>query len=127
MNPSMMCRLAAVGLTLLGTTGAIVACSSSTTNVQPPTDAGTHDSTTPTKDSGGGGKPTKDSGSVSDGQVTDAPSPGLDAGGCVSDSSTCNSCFSFPEAGDVQVSPNACSSSVGNCIQFTGSVPDGAP
>jgi hypothetical protein len=25
------------------------------------------------------------------------------------------------------VSPNACSSSVGNCIQFTGSVPDGAP
>jgi hypothetical protein len=25
------------------------------------------------------------------------------------------------------VSPNACSSAVGNCIQFTGSVPDGAP
>jgi hypothetical protein len=25
------------------------------------------------------------------------------------------------------VSPNACSSAVGNCIKFTGSVPDGAP
>jgi hypothetical protein len=25
------------------------------------------------------------------------------------------------------VSPNACSSAVGNCIQFTGSVPSGAP
>jgi hypothetical protein len=135
MKPSMMCRLAAVGLTLLGTTGAIVACSSSTTNPGPPaqgTDGGGQtDSSTSTKKEGGGGtKPATDSGSGSDGQVADSPSspaPGLDAGGCVSDSSVCNSCFSFPEAGDVQLSPNACSSAVGNCIKFTGSVPDGAP
>ena len=130
MNPSMMRRLAAVGLTLLGTAGVMVACSSSTSNVQPPpTDAGHSDSTTPTKTKDGGGtKPTGDSGSGSDAPVTnDAPSTGLDAGGCVSDSSVCNSCFGFPEGGDVQVSPNACSSAVGNCIQFTGSVPDGAP
>ena len=134
MKPSMMCRLAAVGLTLLGATGAIVACSSSSTNIGPPaqgTDGGHADSSTPPKKDGGGGtKPTTDSGSGSDVQVTDSPSspgPGLDAGGCVSDSSVCNSCFSFPEGGDVQVSPNACSAAVGNCIQFTGSVPDGAP
>jgi hypothetical protein len=135
MKPSMMCRLAAVGLTLLGTTGAMVACSSSTSNIGPPaqTTDGGGDSKAPTKTKDGGAKPTGDSGS--DGQGADAPSsdapsspaPGLDAGGCVSDSSICNTCFSFPEGGDVQVSPNACSSAVGNCIQFTGSVPSGAP
>jgi hypothetical protein len=134
MKPSMMCRLTAIGLALLGTTGAIVACSSSTSNLGPPaqgTDAGA-DSKAPTKKDGGGAKPT-DSGSdvqVADAPSSDAPSspaPGLDAGGCVSDSAACNSCFGFPEGGDVQVSPNACSSAVGNCIQFTGSVPSGAP
>jgi hypothetical protein len=131
MKPSMMRRFAAVGLTLLGTTGAMLACSSSTTNPGPPaqgTDGGGDSKTPPKKDGGGGTKPTTDSGTDgSDVQVADAPSPGLDAGGCVSDSSVCNSCFSFPEGGDVQLSPNACSSAVGNCIQFTGSVPDGAP
>ena len=130
MNPSMMFRLAAVGLTLLGTTGVMVACSSSTTNSGPPaqgTDGGHADSTTPPKKDSGT-KPAGDSGSGSDVQATiDAPSTGLDAGGCVSDSSVCNSCFTFPEGGDVQLSPNACSSAVGNCIKFTGSVPDGAP
>jgi hypothetical protein len=131
MKPSMMCRLATVGLALLGATGAIVACSSSTTNPGPPaqtTDGGGDSKAPPKKD--GGAKPT-DSGSdvqVADAPSSDAPSsPGLDAGSCVSDSSVCNSCFSFPEGGDVQLSPNACSSAVGNCIQFTGSVPDGAP
>jgi hypothetical protein len=130
MKPSMMRRFAAVGLTLLGTTGAMLACSSSTTNPGPPaqgTDGGGDSKTPPKKDGGGGTKPTTDSGSGSEVQVADAPSPGLDAGGCVSDSSLCNSCFTFPEGGDVQLSPNACSSAVGNCIQFTGSVPDGAP
>jgi hypothetical protein len=130
MNPSMLFRISAVGLILVGATGgAVVACSSSTpAQITPPTDSGTPTDTSTGKDSG---KPTKDGGvKPSDSGLPEASDSGTglaDVGSCVSDSSLCNSCYSFPDAVDAEVPFNACSSAVGNCVKFTGSVPDGAP
>jgi hypothetical protein len=126
MKRSTLIRNAAVGgLTLLGAMGAIsggiVACSSSSTTVEPtppPADGGGPDSTK---------TPGTDAGKSTDSGVTDAPSGLADVGNCVSDSSLCNSCYSFPDAADALVPLNACTSAVGNCQPFTGSVPDGAP
>ena len=151
MKPSTLFRLAAVGLTIFGTAGAIVACSSSSPQVTPPGEAGTttekdsgstkgkdsgtteKDSGTTEKDSGStkgkdsGTKPS-DSGSGSDVEMEAMGLP--DVGTCKSDSSVCNSCFAPVTADsgpDVQVPLNACSSAVGNCLPFTGTVPTGAP
>jgi hypothetical protein len=125
MKRSTLIRNVAVGgLTLLGAMGAIasgiVACSSSSTTVEPtppPPDSGPDSTKTPITDAG----------KSTDSGVTDAPSGLTDVGNCVSDSSLCNSCYSFPDAADALVPLNACSSAVGNCQPFLGSVPDGAP
>ena len=124
MKPFALFRLAAVSLTILGTTGAIVACSSSSGN---PTPSGPEASTK--EDSGkkeDGGK-TPEAG----GKDVELEAMGLpDVGACKSDSSLCNSCFASVTAdsgADVEVPLNACSSAVGNCIPFTGTVPSGAP
>jgi hypothetical protein len=139
-------RATAALITLLGTTGAIVACSSSSpTQVTPPGNDGggttKHDSGGSTtedsgkkddagkKDDGGkkddAGKTPSDSGSGSDVALEAMGLP--DVGACKSDSSLCNSCYTNDAGADVEVPLNACSSAVGNCIQFTGTVPTGAP
>jgi hypothetical protein len=148
MKPFALFRLAAVSLTILGTTGAIVACSSSSGN---PTPSGPEASTkedSGKKEDGGkkedAGKPEdggkkEDAGKKEDGGKTpeaggkdvELEAMGLpDVGACKSDSSLCNSCFASVTAdsgADVEVPLNACSSAVGNCIPFTGTVPTGAP
>jgi hypothetical protein len=126
MNPSMLFRVSTVGLILLaGAGGAVVACSSSTPGqVMPPNDSGTPTDSGGKHDSGktkdGGVKPS-DSGSE---DVSDSGTGLPDVGSCVSDSSSCNSCYSFPATADAEVPLNACSSAVGNCVKFAGSLPD---
>jgi hypothetical protein len=45
----------------------------------------------------------------------------LDTGGCTSDASTCNSCYTAAQA--VADPLNACAPETVNCIPFTGTVP----
>jgi hypothetical protein len=146
MKPFTFYRIAAVALTVLSTAGvlATAACSGD--------DSSTPDSGNPKRDAG---KPEKDSGSHkekdtgspadsgsdsdaadSESDATDAESDATDAAGgsdshagkCVPDASAhCNACLGAADAADVLVQLNACSSAVGNCIPFTGTVPANAP
>jgi hypothetical protein len=109
----------------LGVLGAFVVCavataygcsSSGNSNPTPTTFDGGNDATS-SSSSGSGSS----SGSSSDsgGGGNDAPS--FDTGSCVSDASTCNSCYSATQASADPL--NACASSTVNCIPFTLTVP----
>jgi len=89
-----------------------VACSSSSNGGNPtPTnyDSGTAPDTT-TSSSGG------DSSSTTDTSAPTPDSPSLDTGGCTSDASTCNSCYTAAQAAADPY--NACSPYTAACIPF---------
>jgi hypothetical protein len=104
-------RLAVAALVASVSSFAFVACSSDDSNNTPgPSshDSGATDSTT----SSGGDS--SGSGSGSDTGAMDSNT--IDVGSCVSDASTCNSCYNAMQA---QQDPyNACSPYTANCIPF---------
>jgi hypothetical protein len=106
-------RLAALALVATAASGAVYGCSSDDSNSSNPGpsshDGGGNDGTVSSNDSGG-----SDAGNVSD-------APVIDTGSCVSDASTCNSCYTPTQA---QQDPlNGCAPETANCIPFTGTVP----
>ena len=123
MKPSTFTRLAVVAVGLVVATGAFLACSSDNSNPGPVTvfDSGTQDAYVP---------PGTDANvPPADGNVGPQPEASLldtnlpDVGNCVSDASTCNSCYT-----PAQDPLNGCSPATVNCIPFDNTrVPSGAP
>ena len=116
-SSKLLAPLAAVAI-VLGSAASLVACSSddSSANPQPTVhDSGTAaDSTT-----GGDSSPGNDGATTMDSAV-------IDTGTCMSDATTCNSCYTPQQA--AQDPYNACAPSTANCIKFDNSrVPANVP
>jgi hypothetical protein len=116
----MNARKLTLGLAVLAVSAATVTVASfvgcgGTANVGP--DASTHDSASgmdgTTKDGGGPGK-------EGGGQDTGIPDTGLpDTGSCVSDSGSCNTCYTDAQAAADPL--NGCSTYTKNCVSFAAS------
>jgi hypothetical protein len=106
----------------LASVSALAACSSDDSSNPTPTPA--HDSGTPIDSSL---PPTPDSGGGVDAGPGEDTGPGIDAalpdaGSCVSDASTCNSCYT-PVVDPV----NGCSPAAANCVKFDNTRVPAAP
>jgi hypothetical protein len=126
MKLSMSYRLATIALGLSSASLVLVACSSDDNSNNPPitvVDSGAQqDSTvTPSGDSGPGPGTDSSVPPVDSGPLPDSNLP--DVGNCVSEASTCNSCYTV-----VQDPLGACSPYSVNCIPFDNTrVPSSAP
>jgi hypothetical protein len=103
-------------LALVAATACLTAygCSSSNTNNPAPSSReGGADSTASSSSGSSSGSAGDSSGG--------ADVPVIDTGSCVSDASSCNSCYTAQQAASDPL--NACAPATVNCIPFTGTVP----
>ncbi len=106
-------RFALLALVVTAGSASAYGCSSSNSSNPAPS---THDSGTDVTTNDGSGS---SSGGGNDGSMNDSPS--LDTGSCMSDASTCNSCYTASQAAADPL--NACAPETANCIPFTQTVP----
>jgi len=118
MNPkNLHGRLAVFALACATGVAAANGCSSSNSNNPGPSSHDAGNDTTSSSSGGGSGGSSGSSGGTEGGMDV----VNIDTGSCVSDASTCNSCYTASQA--AQDPLNACAPETANCIPFTKTVP----
>jgi hypothetical protein len=112
-SKNLSARLAVFALVVSAGSASAYGCSSSNNNNPAPS---TNDSGSDSTSSSSSGS---SSGGSSDGSMND--SVVIDTGACMSDASTCNSCYTPMQAQEDPL--NACAPETANCIPFTQTVP----
>jgi|HubBroStandDraft_2_1064218.scaffolds.fasta_scaffold954505_2 hypothetical protein len=113
-SKNLSARFAVLALVVGAGSASAYGCSSSNSSNPAPS---THDSGTDVTTNDGSGS--SSGGGGNDGSMNDVVV--IDTGSCMSDASTCNSCYTTMEAQEDPL--NACAPETANCIPFTQTVP----